>query len=193
LTNRALLQRSAEWMVCRRLIGEHNQNISGWVCTPCLGSIVMSSKLLTPSDKSLKIPARLDQLWRARAFVSSMAAAAGFEELRLSQIELAVDEACSNIVQHAYARRLDGEIDIRVQVERGRRIVITLVDTGEPFDPQAVPMHDPRTSPDDLKAGGLGLFLIKRAMDDVRFEFNVSGFGLNQPKRFNRLTMTKYL
>jgi Anti-sigma regulatory factor (Ser/Thr protein kinase) len=92
--------------------------------------MVMSSKLLTPSDKSLKIPARLDQLWRARAFVSSMAAAAGFEELRLSQIELAVDEACSNIVQHAYARRLDGEIDIRVQVERGRRIVITLVDTG---------------------------------------------------------------
>jgi len=154
---------------------------------------MMSSKLFTPSDKSLKIPARLDQLWRASAFVGDMAAVAGFQGVQLNQIELAVDEACCNIVQHAYAHRPNGEIDIRVQAERGRRIVITLVDTGEPFDPQAVPVHDPATSPDDLKSGGLGLFLIRRIMDDVQFEFNLPGLGLNQPKRFNRLTMIKYL
>ena len=153
----------------------------------------MSSKPLTHSDKSLTIPARFDQLRRASAFVSDMAAAAGFEGLQLNRIELAVDEACSNIIQHAYAHQPDGEIYIRVQAERGRRIVITLIDTGEPFDPEAVPVHNPEPSLDDLKVGGLGLFLIRRTMDDVQFEFNVPGLGLGQPKRFNRLTMIKYL
>ena len=153
----------------------------------------MSSKPLTHSDKSLTIPARFDQLRRAGAFVSDMAAAAGFEGLQLNRIELAVDEACSNIIQHAYAHQPGGKIHIRVQVEHGRRIVITLIDTGEPFDPEAVPVHNPEASLDDLKVGGLGLFLIRRTMDDVQFEFNVPGLGWGQPKRFNRLTMIKYL
>lgn len=104
-----------------------------------------------------------------------------------------MDEACSNIIEHAYAQTPGGEIHIHVHAEPGHRIVITLIDTGEPFDPQAVPVHDPQSCLDDSKVGGLGLFLMRRAMDDVQFEFNVKGVGLGQPKRFNRLTMVKYL
>lgn len=144
-------------------------------------------------DRSLTIPARFDQLQRAGAFVSEIAAAAGFQGLQLNRIELAVDEACSNIIEHAYAQTPGGEIHIHVHVEPGYRIIITLIDTGEPFDPDAVLPHDPESDLDELQSGGLGLFLMRRAMDYVQFEFNVKGVGLGQPKRFNRLTMVKYL
>lgn len=144
-------------------------------------------------DRSLTIPARFDQLQRASAFVRDIAAEAGLHGLQLNRIELAVDEACANIIEHAYARKPDGEINIHAHVEPGRRIVITLIDTGEPFDPEAVFLHDPKSDLEDVQAGGLGLFLMRRAMDDVQFEFNVKGIGLGQPKRFNRLTMIKYL
>lgn len=153
----------------------------------------MSSKPLTHSDRSLTIPARYDQLRRANAFVSELAAQVGFAGLQLNRIELAVDEACSNIIQHAYANRTDGRIYIRVQAFPGERIVITIIDTGDPFDPDAVPVHDPNADLDNLKVGGLGLFLIKRVMDEVKFEFNVRGDGGAQPERFNRLTMVKHL
>lgn len=145
------------------------------------------------NDRSLTIPARFDQLQRASAFVRDIAAAAGLRGPQLNKIELAVDEACANIIEHAYAHKPDGEIRIHAHVEPGHRIVITLIDTGEPFDPEAILLHDPESGLDDLQARGLGLFLIRRAMDDVQFEFNVKGVGLGQPKRFNRLTMIKYL
>ncbi len=153
----------------------------------------MSSKRLTRFDRSLTIPAQFDQLRRASAFVSEIAAAAGFQGLDLNRIELAVDEACSNIIQHAYAHQPGGEIHIHVQAEYGRRIVITLIDTGAPFDPADIPAHDPGAGLEDVKVGGLGLFLMRRTMDDVQFEFNVKGVGSGQPKRFNRLTMVKHL
>lgn len=145
------------------------------------------------TNRSLTIPARFDQLQRASAFVSEIAAAAGFRGLQLNRIELAVDEACSNIIEHAYAQTPGGEIRIHVHVEPGYRIIITLIDTGEPFDPDAIPLHNPESDSDELQSGGLGLFLMRRAMDGVQFEFNVKGVGLDQPKRFNRLTMVKYL
>ncbi|MDW8351801.1 MAG: ATP-binding protein [Anaerolineae bacterium] len=144
-------------------------------------------------ERSLMIPARLDQLQRASAFVSEIAATIGFCGLQLCHVELAVDEACANIVEHAYAHKPGGRIHIHVHAEPGHRIVITLIDTGQPFDPQAVAVYDPSTGVDDARPGGFGLFLIQRAMDEVQFEFNVKGVGLGQPKRFNRLTMVKYL
>lgn len=139
------------------------------------------------------MPARFDQLRRVTEFVSRQAERAGFAHLELNRIELAVDEACSNIIQHAYAGQAAGLIRVRVQSEARRRIVITLVDTGRPFDPSDVPQHDPKAEldVDDMKVGGLGLYLMRQTMDDVKFEFNVRGRSPGEPMRFNRLTMIK--
>jgi anti-sigma regulatory factor (Ser/Thr protein kinase) len=151
----------------------------------------MSSKQSTHSDESLTVPARFDQLRRITEFVSSQAERAGFTQLELHRIELAVDEACSNIIQHAYAGQPGGLIRARVWFQPRQRIVITLIDTGQPFDPEDVPKHDPEAELDDMKVGGLGLFLMRQAMDEVRFEFDVRGQGPDEPVLFNRLTMIK--
>ncbi len=145
-------------------------------------------------EASLTIPAQMDQLHAASGFVREIAEEIGFSAIDLHQIELAVYEACANIVQHAYAHQGDGQIQILVQAERGRRIVITLIDTGTTFDPRAIPAYDPQQAiKGDAQVSGLGLFLIQRVMDEVRFEFCVSEDEAGRSGRFNRLTLIKNL
>jgi anti-sigma regulatory factor (Ser/Thr protein kinase) len=81
-----------------------------------------------------------------------------------------------------------------VRAEQGRRIVITLIDTGAAFDPRTIPAYDPqRVTEADTQVSGLGLFLIQRMMDDVCFESCVSDNRAGQSGRFNRLTLIKNL
>jgi len=145
-------------------------------------------------EASLLISAQLDQLRAVSDFVRELAQWVGFSASDLNQIELAVCEACTNIVQHAYAHQPSGQIHIRARAEQGQRIVITLMDTGAAFDPQAVPEYDPRqVNGRDDQVRGLGLFLIQRMMDSVHFEFRASGSEESQLTYFNRLTLTKNL
>jgi serine/threonine-protein kinase RsbW len=135
--------------------------------------------------RQLVVPAKHDQLTQLAAFVAHGAEEAGFEEGLVNRIELAVDEACSNIIDHAYDGT-SGLIQLEVTVEPHQLLKIVLVDQGQPFDPQVVPEFQPCLSLDDVRVGGLGLHLMRQAMDDVCFEFNVPGLG-------NRLTMVKHI
>ncbi len=148
-----------------------------------------------PSDESLTVLAQLDQLRTVTQFIVGAASRVGFSGAQLSRIELAVDEACSNIIQHAYEGRDDGDIRVGVRAEPGRRIVISLDDTGKPFDPDGMPDHDPSATNtlDDLKVGGLGIYLMRQAMDEVRFEFGMIQRVAGKTIRVNRLTMVKNL
>lgn len=157
----------------------------------------MSSRPSIPSDPQsdavLIVPASLDQLRFITAFIAKLAGRVGFLPEQVHRIELAVDEACANIVLHAYEQKPGGKIVVRVRASPGKGIVITLIDTGKTFDPDAVPQHIPEVGLDTVKIGGLGIFLMRQAMDDVRFEFNVAGSRPDEPARYNRLTMIKHL
>jgi serine/threonine-protein kinase RsbW len=141
----------------------------------------------------LVVPASLDHLRFVTAFVAKIASHAGFAQEQVHRIELAVDEASANIIQHAYNGQAGGKIIVRVHAQPGHKIVITFIDTGDAFDPNEVPQHDPNVDLDNLKVGGLGIFLMRQAMDDVRFEFNVAGSRPDEPATFNRLTLVKHL
>lgn len=158
----------------------------------------MSSRPSTPSDSDadavLTVPASLDQLRFVTAFVSKIAGKVGFAPEQVHRIELAVDEACANIIMHAYDPHAAGKIIIRVRANAGQKIVITLIDTGRTFNPDDVPQHNPSAVDlDNLKVGGLGIFLMRQVMDDVRFEFDVEGSRPDDPAKFNRLTLVKHL
>jgi anti-sigma regulatory factor (Ser/Thr protein kinase) len=98
-------------------------------------------------------------------------------------LQLAVDEACANVVQHGYGGQ-GGEIEITVERD-GDGVRVTLRDWGTSFDPQAVPAPDVTASLEQRRLGGLGLFLIHQVMDDVSFAFDAEGG--------NVLTMVKRL
>jgi len=105
-----------------------------------------------------------------RSVVGQMAALRGFCEEDVQFIILAVDEACANIIRHAYKGRHDCPIIISC-TEREDGIQFLLVDQGEPAD--ASRWH--RRSLDEVRPGGLGLNLIYAVMDEVQYRHGEGG------------------
>lgn len=128
----------------------------------------------------LTVPARFDNLALIGDFITSVARRAGFDERDAFNLQLACDEACTNVIEHAYAG-CAGQIRITVTVLPDR-IQIEIHDTGHPFDPTAVRVPDLDAPLERRETGGLGLHFIRSIMDEVRFEFAEGG---------NRLTMVK--
>jgi serine/threonine-protein kinase RsbW len=116
-------------------------------------------------------------------FIIKKAKNAGFSENDVYAIQTAVDEACSNVIDHAYGGENIGDIEIRME-NTHHELKIIISDTGDPFDPEDVPNPD-ITSPLEIrKERGLGIFFMKKLMDEVIFEFS--------PSEGNKLTLTKY-
>lgn len=116
-------------------------------------------------------------------WVSRFAEQAGFDEGDSYAIQLAVDEACSNIIEHAYGGDGGGgliECTLRSEIDR---LTVVLRDWGRPFDPLSVPTPDLEADLETCPIGGLGLHLIYQLMDEVHFEFTDAG---------NVLTIVKY-
>ena len=131
----------------------------------------------------LSLFADLSELATIREFVAQTGHDLGLDERRIYDLQLAVDEACANVVQHGYGGQ-GGEIEITVERD-GEEVRVTLRDWGRSFDPQAVPAPDVTASLEQRRLGGLGLFLIHQVMDDVSFAFDAEGG--------NVLTMVKRL
>jgi anti-sigma regulatory factor (Ser/Thr protein kinase) len=95
---------------------------------------------------------------------------------------LATDEAASNIIEHAYEGVKDGVLDLSCGMEADA-IKITLIDYGYPFDPSTIPMPDLKADLSNRKIGGLGIYLMRKLMDEVHYE--------PRPDKSNVLTMIK--
>lgn len=114
-------------------------------------------------------PARFDQLDTIRGFAAQAARDAGMQESEINAIELAVDEACSNIVEHAYKGLKNGDIECTCEAS-DQALTIVLRDHGRPFDSSTVPPPDLEGDARRRRVGGLGIFIMKKLMDEVRFE-----------------------
>jgi anti-anti-sigma factor len=133
---------------------------------------------------SITLTADIDALAEISAFITTAADTAGLDERATWQLQLAVDEAATNVIQHAYDPDEPGDITLSWRCENDR-FIVTLRDYGRQFDPQQVPPPDVSSSLEDRQVGGLGLYLITRLMDEVRFEFH--------PQSGNLLTMIKQI
>ena len=101
-----------------------------------------------------------------------------------SDLKLAVDEACTNIITHGFENIEPGFIKMTFH-QYPDRIVVTIIDNGCPFDPEEVPAPDVDAHWKHRNVGGLGLFLIKELVDEMRYQGN-SETG-------NRMILTKRL
>ncbi len=102
-------------------------------------------------------------------FVREFAQNAGFESFAVYSIEMAVDEACSNIIEHAYGGEGKGIIRCTCSFDE-KSLVIVLQDRGKSFDPSTVPQPNLSQNLDDRKAHGLGMYFIRQWMDEVSFQ-----------------------
>lgn len=117
--------------------------------------------------KRMKIDGRLDQIESIGRFIQEAAQDAGFDEMESYACELAVCEACENIILHGYGDDSTGEIEVAVQT-KPNNITIELWDDAPPFDPANGPTKLD-WSLDNPPVGGLGLVIMHKVMDDVEY------------------------
>ena len=128
-------------------------------------------------------PGRFESLEKISEFVQKVARSASLSERDVYAVQLAVDEACTNIIEHAYHGEGKGEIVCTCDVLRdGFKVV--LLDRASPFHPDKMPEPVLNAPLDEVKQRGLGIFLMCKMMDDVKFE--------QSPGGGNRLTMIKH-
>jgi len=123
------------------------------------------------------------QLEKVREFVEAAAREFGFSDDDIANIVLAVDEACTNIIKHAYGGSSDGEIRIDIN-RKGTSFSIHIKDNGKAFDPEGIEPPNLRKHLSEFRRGGLGVYLMRRLMDEVDYAI--------QPGKPNEVTLVKY-
>ena len=133
---------------------------------------------------SMRMKAVLENVPRAIECVTEWAQKAGFDERTLYEIQLAVDEACANVVDHAYQGADPGDIEVFCCLD-DQILTVQVRDWGTGFDLTGVADPDLDAPLEERTLGGLGLFLVRQVMDDVQFR--------SDPELGNELMMSKRL
>lgn len=132
----------------------------------------------------LHVPSSTENLALIRDFVANIGKQAGLDEAQVSMIELAVDEACANVIEHAYGSDGTKEVVVRASL-RDDTIEITVEDSGKGFDPGTIEHKDVKKLIQERRSGGLGMRMMKMVMDEVQYSI--------KPGERNELRMIKRL
>ena len=138
-----------------------------------------------PKQCELTVDGRLENLATIADFVIEAAQASGLNRKAIFEVQMAVDEACTNIIKHSYGEEKEGEITLRCELADGD-FVVTIRDNGQPFNPEAVPPPDITCCLAERQHGGLGLYLMRQLMDEVCFHFGAEGNELTMVKRIRQ-------
>ena len=138
---------------------------------------------MTENSRELEVESKIDNLPEIEDFVFETLKCFGADSSIVDRVQLAMDEAVTNVIKHAYA---GGSGKLRVSMKsEGDELIITLTDWGKPFDPNTVPPPDLESDLEHRRAGGLGIYFMKKLMDEVTYSFETD--------KGNRLVMKKRL
>lgn len=133
----------------------------------------------------VRTPGEISYLHRIREFVAGIAAESGISRQDIDNIELAVDEACANVIEHGYASDASHkDITIRMEINSAK-LVLTIIDQGTSFDPRSRNLPGVDELIEMKRDGGLGIRLIREIMDEIDYR--------TSPDGQNELILTKYL
>lgn len=117
---------------------------------------------------TLRVAATTDNLHVVRDFVRLRIGELGFSDFEENGIILAVDEACSNLIRHAYHNDPSQTIEIAVTI-RQDSVSVNIADTAEAFDPCNAALPDMTDYLQERRHGGLGILIMTRVMDDIAY------------------------
>jgi serine/threonine-protein kinase RsbW len=132
----------------------------------------------------LHVPSSTENLAMIRDFVGGIGQRAGMSPGDLVKLELAVDEACANVIEHAYGSDDTREVTVKATLD-SEQVQLEIVDTGRGFDPTTIEQADLEQLAAKRKSGGLGMRLIRSVMDEVQYQI--------VPGEKNELRMVKRL
>ena len=121
--------------------------------------------------KELTIAATVENIETVTDFVNEQLEALDCPIKAQMQIAIAIDELFGNIAHYAYNPEI-GKATVRVEVtEDPLAVVITFIDNGVPYDPLAKADPDITLSAEEREIGGLGIYMVKKTMDDITYEY----------------------
>ena len=121
--------------------------------------------------KELNIAATVENIDTVTDFVNEQLEALDCPMKAQMQIDIAIDELFGNIAHYAYNPEV-GDATVRIEVmEEPLSVVITFIDKGIPYDPLAKEDPDVTLSAEERQIGGLGIYMVKKTMDDITYEY----------------------
>lgn len=121
--------------------------------------------------KELTINATIENVAAVTAFVDEQLEQLDCPVKTQLQVDVAIDELFGNIANYAYNPEV-GAATVRVEVtENPLAVVITFIDNGIPYDPLAKADPDITLSAEEREIGGLGIYMVKKTMDDISYEY----------------------
>jgi len=121
--------------------------------------------------KELTIAATVENIETVTDFVNEQLEAFDCPMKAQMQIDIAIDELFGNIAHYAYNPEI-GKATVRVEViEDPLAVTITFIDNGVPYDPLAKADPDTTLSAEEREIGGLGIYMVKKSMDDITYEY----------------------
>lgn len=119
----------------------------------------------------ITLPAAIESIEAATDFINDILEGAGCPMKAQVQLDVALDELMSNVAMYAYAPET-GDVTVSIKIlDDPRRAVITITDKGVPYDPLKKEDPDVTLSADEREIGGLGIFIVKKSMDDMTYAY----------------------
>ena len=155
----------------KAMAAEVKSHIRG--CDPSDDLTMLAVRFTNPSPSSskrrrLKLRNDIDEIPRLHALIETIADETGMDHALAMSLNLALEEAVSNVMLYAYPAGSEGRVDIETVI-RDDRIDFRVIDSGVPFDPTAASDPDLAVDLKDRPIGGLGIYLVKRIMDEVSY------------------------
>lgn len=142
------------------------------------------SKILDNNENRLIVKSSTANLITIRKFINNKAKTYGFSSNKIEDIVLAVDEACTNIIEHSYHSKPNFDIEITISFS-GDNFIIKIIDYGETFEPSSIKELNLELYRKQRRVGGLGVYLMKTLMDDVKYT--------SVKNKYNQVLLTKKL
>lgn len=136
-----------------------------------------------PTTKTRSFAAEYESLEKMRGFIAEVCQEGDLGDDLCHSLQLAVDEAATNVVEYGYEGMDPGSIIVDVYADR-QRVIVTLTDFGHPFEPMEKAAPSLNVANEDLPTHGFGLFFIYETMDEVDYQCHEDG---------NQLILTKKL
>lgn len=144
----------------------------------------MNPDLIKNIEKEIVVKSKTENLSVVRDFICDCFNERGIAAKTLDDVVLAVDEACTNVIKHAYKYLPDGEIKIRLKFT-DKKFTVDITDYGKSFESDLLKRPDMNEYFKMRKVGGLGVHLMKTLMDDVKYD--------SVPGKYNRVVLTKLI
>ena len=130
-----------------------------------------------------RFPGRYESLAKIGNFVEQAATEAGLESKATYHVQVAVDEACANVIDHAYGGEDIGVIEVSCE-DTGSSFKVVVRDWGKSFDPRGIPEPKFDKPLEEMASRGAGIMFMRKHMDEVDYKFS--------KKHGNTVTMLKY-